>query len=132
MNDVQRLKEMGIAVWALRRPEIYPNLAEQTINLPDGCELLLVSDTLPGGEDAALFEKILASMKLRVDQARQIPPNALPLVKAHTLKWVWFCAVPEQPGLDGVATLSSPSLAVLQGDVSAKKALWQQIKHYDN
>lgn len=131
MNDVQRLKEMGIPVWELRRPELYSGIAAQDIVLPQTCQILLVSDSLPNQQDAWLFGKILASMKLVPEQARQLPPSALPLIKQHALKWVWFCGTSAQ-SLDGAWVLSSPSLAVLQHDQAAKKALWQQIKRYDN
>lgn len=131
MNDLQRLKEMGITVWDIRRPECFPDVTPKTISLPESCQLLLVSEHVPSGQEAWLFGKVLASMKLTPEQALCLPPQALRLLGDHQLVWCWFAGV-SAVSLDGVNTLTSPSLAVLDKDQSAKKALWQQIKRYES
>lgn len=131
MNDVQRLKEMGIPVWELRRPQLYPDSSPQMVALPEDCKLLLVCDSPINEKEAWLFGKILASMKLTPEQARLLPSSAVAHVTQHQLQWVWYCGVPAQGGLATAAVLTSPSLNILEHDQSAKKALWQQIKQYD-
>ncbi|CZF78971.1 DNA polymerase III subunit psi [Grimontia marina] len=131
MNDLQRLKEMGITVWDIRRPECYPDLAPQPVSLPEHCKLLLVCDAQPSEQEAWLFSKVLASMKLSVEQALYLPPQAVNLLGKHQLDWCWFAGT-QQTDIDGVKMLTSPSLAVLDNDQLAKKQLWQQIKQYES
>ncbi|PCS23535.1 DNA polymerase III subunit psi [Candidatus Enterovibrio escicola] len=134
MNDLQRLKEMGIAVWELRRPDIYPNLYREIISLPLSCKLLLICDELSNEHDAWLFGKILASIGLLPDQALRLPPAALPHVGEHALSWCWFAGVKESDlsNLKGVKRLISPALSVLHGSPTEKKALWLQIRENES
>ncbi|USH01954.1 DNA polymerase III subunit psi [Grimontia kaedaensis] len=131
MNDLQRLKEMGITVWDVRRPECYPDVSPQPVSLPDDCKLLLVCESKPTEQEALLFSKVLASMKLSVKQALHLPPQAVNLLDKHQLEWCWFAGT-QQMDIDGVKMLTSPSLAVLENDQFAKKQLWQQIKQYES
>ncbi|KXF79691.1 DNA polymerase III subunit psi [Enterovibrio coralii] len=127
MNDLQRLKEMGITVWDVRRADLFPTQTAQTIDLPSTCKLLLVCDSQPEEQDAWLFGKILSSMKLAPEEALRLPPEALSSLAEHALTWCWFAGCDgEVP--QGVKKLTSPSLSLLQNDQNAKKALWHQIK----
>ncbi len=126
MNDVQRLKNMGISVWALRKPEHYP-LHQQKIILPSTCRLLLVSDSIPDEADAWLFGKIIASMQVAPEEAMYLSPLAFSLIETHTLDWCWFAGCALQ-SIENVHVLTSLSLSHLQTDMRAKKDLWQQIK----
>ncbi|WP_028023813.1 DNA polymerase III subunit psi [Enterovibrio calviensis] len=131
MNDLQRLKEMGITVWDVKRPDLFPNNADKAIALPSSCKLLFVSDAELSVQDAWLFGKILASMKLSPEQALSLPSRAVANLGEHSLNWCWFAGVSVQT-LSGVNSLSSPALSILNDDQDAKKALWKQIKRYEN
>lgn len=129
MNDLQRLSEMGITVWDLRRPELFKEQTAKGISLPCSCKLLFVCEQIPTERDLNLFSKILESLKLSPNQALHLPPARLNL-NSHALEWCWFAQC-EPIVLDGVKCLSSPSLSQLEGDKNAKKQLWAQIKAYD-
>ncbi|MEZ8143758.1 DNA polymerase III subunit psi [Enterovibrio norvegicus FF-454] len=131
MNDLQRLKEMGITVWDIRHPVVFPENMTTAITLPPSCKLLFVSESAPNDHEAWLFGKILASMKLTPEQALRLPPRALSALGEHSLEWSWFSGVSAQ-ALPNVKALSSPSLSALNDDQNAKKALWKQIKNYEN
>lgn len=131
MNDLQRLKEMGITVWDVRRPECYPDVSPQPVSLPDDCKLLLVCESKPTEQEAWLFSKVLASMKLSVEQALYLPPQAVNLLGKHQLDWCWFAGT-QDADIEGVKRLISPSLSALDNDQLAKKQLWQQIKQYES
>ncbi|MDD1783923.1 DNA polymerase III subunit psi [Enterovibrio sp. ZSDZ35] len=127
MNDLQRLKEMGISVWEVRRADVFPNQPQQTITLPVGCKLLLICDNQPEEQDAWLFGKILSSMKLTPEDALRLPADALLAITDHNLEWCWFAGC-DGDAPHGTKKLTSPSLSLLQHDQNAKKALWHQIK----
>lgn len=126
MNDLQRLKYMGIRVWELRHPEFYSEQQALT-DLPESCRLLFVSEVIPTERDAWLFGKIIASMQISPEEVLYLPPYALSQLGSHRLSWCWFagCAVHE---MTQVQIITSPSLAALQDDIQAKKSLWHQIK----
>lgn len=130
MNDLQRLTEMGITVWDLRRPELFEQKTRKGISLPSACKLLFICDKIPNGPDLDLFNTILASVNLLPNHALHLPYACLPSLSEHTEKWCWFCAC-EPLVIEGVKCLSSPSLSTLSTDRNAKKALWQQIQAHD-
>lgn len=127
MNDLQRLKAMGITVWEVRNPQIFPNYQAAQVMVPDDCKLLFVSEHLPDIQTFPLFEKIVVSMKLSVAQTMYLPPAALQNVSHHKLTYVWFAGCPEQE-LPGAHLLTSPELSALESTPDAKQALWQRIK----
>lgn len=129
LQDIQRLKEMGIPVWQLRKPEIYGG-EQHTLSLPDTCKLLFVCDQSLNETDAWLFGRILKSMDLLPEQALQLPHAALESLAHHELIWCWYIGQP-QFKLQGVNVLTSTPLADMQQNPSAKKHLWQQICSYD-
>ncbi len=126
LDDIQRLKIMGIEVWQLRKPEHYPAHYPKVV-LPDTCRLLLVAEKLPEGEDAWLFGKIIASMKVKPAECFYLSFDAFSYLSEHQLDWCWFAGVKASP-MAKVRVLSSPSLSQLHQDINAKKALWHQIK----
>ncbi|WP_407332267.1 DNA polymerase III subunit psi [Enterovibrio sp. 27052020O] len=131
MNDLQRLKEMGITVWDVRQPDVLSVNMTKAIALPASCKLLFVSDSAPNEHEAWLFGKILASMKLTSEQALRLPARALSTLGEHSLEWCWCAGVPTHP-IAGVKALASPALSALNDDQNAKKALWKQIKSYES
>lgn len=68
------LKEMGISTFEVAHPDKLEGYQSPRY-LPTDCVLLLVADTCPQGEDATLFIKVLASMKLQPEQALHLTPG---------------------------------------------------------
>lgn len=131
MNDLQRLTEMGITVWELRRPELFNQKTPERISLPDTCKLLFVCDQFPTGQDLELFTKILSSINLLPNQTVHLSHQALSTLTEHALQWCWF--VDCDPIIfDGVRNLHSQALSKIYIDQNAKKQLWQQIKKHGN
>ncbi|WP_087021955.1 DNA polymerase III subunit psi [Thaumasiovibrio subtropicus] len=127
----QRLKAMGLQRWQLRHPHFYPDYQQPVINLPDEVVLLFVSDATLNEHDAWLFGRILASMKLEPEQARQLTSDGALQLGEHQLQWVWFAGC-EGNAPTGVNVLSSIPLAEMHQQPNAKKQLWQQICSYDS
>lgn len=123
------LKEMGLSTWELLHPERLEGYQAPRIDLPTQCSLLLVSPSLPKGQDASLFIKVLASMKLTPDQALHLSPEQLGSLGTHQLAWVWFAGCPDQE-LPDVKSLSSPLLNEIHGHQQHRRDLWQQICAY--
>ncbi len=129
INEKQYLDEMGISTWELIHPERLSGYQPALIELPTSCKLLLVSPVCPVNEPAILFEKILKSMNLTIDQAMHIEPERLTLLGEHQLEWMWFAGC-EAKALEEIKQLTSPLLADIEGNNEHKRALWQQICSY--
>ncbi|GLT14882.1 DNA polymerase III subunit psi [Vibrio algivorus] len=132
------LKEMGISTFEVAHPDKLEGYQSPGIILPNDCVLLLVAESCPQGEDATLFIKVLASMKLQPEQALHLTPGQLTQLQQHNLKWVWFA------GCDGslsnndhlpqwqlLKLLHSPALSTIHGNTQNRRDLWQQICSYD-
>lgn len=127
IDDVQRLKNMGIRVWQLRNPDHYPAHQPKVV-IPDTCRLLLVTDKVPEEADAWLFGKIIASMQVMPEECFYLSSEGFSYLSEHKLDWCWFAGTQASP-ITNVRVLNSPLLSQLQQDLNAKKALWHQIKH---
>lgn len=110
-------------------PRKVGRLSTATIDLPSSCKLLLVSPICPTNETAILFEKILKSMKLTLEQAMHIEPERLAMLGEHQLEWVWFAGC-ESNNMESAKQLTSPLLQDIDGNNEQKRALWQQICSY--
>ena len=136
----QRLQEMGVDVWEVAHPERLQGVEQRSFSLPKSCALLLVADSIPTGDEAVLFAKVLASMKLNLEQALHVTPAQLSQIIHHQLVWVWFAGVDlpdiEQSEssaafkLDGLQALNSVSLIDIPTDIQHRRQLWQQICSY--
>ncbi|WP_086983177.1 DNA polymerase III subunit psi [Vibrio aphrogenes] len=128
------LKEMGITVWELAHPERLLGYQAPGIILPADCSLLLVADACPQGQDASLFIKVLASMKLQPQQALHLTPAQVTQLQKHALTWVWFagCEAEMAETWQGVKQLTSPALADIHGNTQNRRDLWQQICSYND
>ncbi|EGQ7674887.1 TPA: DNA polymerase III subunit psi [Vibrio parahaemolyticus] len=129
INEKQYLHEMGITSWELIHPERLAGYQPPTIDLPSSCKLLLVSPICPTNETAILFEKILKSMKLTLEQAMHIEPERLAMLGEHQLEWVWFAGC-ESNSMENAKQLTSPLLQDIDGNNEQKRALWLQICSY--
>ncbi|HHF2912422.1 TPA: DNA polymerase III subunit psi [Vibrio diabolicus] len=131
INEKQYLHEMGISTWELVHPDRLAGYQSPKIDLQSSCKLLLISPVCPENETAVLFENILKSMKLTLDQALHIEPERFPLLGQHELEWVWFAGC-EAEVLPDTKQLASPLLQGVDGNTQQKRALWQQICSYNN
>ncbi len=129
INEKQYLHEMGISTWELVHPDRLAGFQSPVMALPSSCKLLLVSPLCPEKESAILFEKILKSMKLTIEQAMHIEPERLALLGEHQLEWVWFAGC-EAQAIENTKQLTSPLVEDIDGNNEHKRALWQQICSY--
>ncbi len=120
---------MGISTWELVHPDRLAGYQSPVMALPDSCKLLLVSPRCPTRESAILFEKILKSMKLTLEQAMHLEPERLALLGEHQLEWVWFAGC-EAQAMENTRLLTSPLVEDIDGNNEHKRALWQQICSY--
>ena len=123
---VSYLQEMGIQSWELTHPERLQGYEPQFTTLPQECVLLLVSPIEPSFAEKTLFEKVLKSFHLNIEQACFIYPHQLNQINVQGLDWIWFA------GCDEVTTivpkqLVSPRLADIEGNNQHRRELWQQI-----
>ena len=124
------LKEMGISTFEVAHPDKLEGYQSPGISLPNDCALLLVADTCPQGEDATLFIKVLASMKLQPEQALHLTPGQLAQLQQHSLNWVWFAGCDDSissnyhlPQWDLVKPLHSPALSAIHGNTQNRQML---------
>ncbi|MGP8307488.1 DNA polymerase III subunit psi [Vibrio sp. YIC-376] len=129
INEKQYLHEMGISTWELIHPDRLAGYHSPKIDLSSACKLLLVSPECPTNESVILFEKILKSMKLTLDQSMHLEPERLSQLGEHQLEWVWF-AGSEAKACENTKQLISPLLQEIDGNNEQKRALWQQICSY--
>lgn len=128
-HQTQYLKEMGIQYYELAHSERLQGYQAPALVLPESCKVLLVSPEYPKQQVALLFERVLKSMNLSLEQSRHIYPEQLSQVSGHQPEWVWFagCEVP----VDVQAkTLKSLKLSQIDGNNEQRRALWQQICSY--
>ncbi|KJY83680.1 DNA polymerase III subunit psi [Vibrio galatheae] len=128
-QEQQYLQEMGIQCYELAHPERLQGYATPRLELPETCQLLLVSPLIPQGGNAEMFERVLKSINLSLKQALHIYPQQLSQLGNHQLEWVWFAGC-EPAEIDKVKALNSPLLTHVDGNNQQRRALWQQICAY--
>ncbi|PMH41183.1 DNA polymerase III subunit psi [Vibrio sp. 10N.286.49.B3] len=126
----QYLQEMGIARWDLIHPERLSGYVTKPIELPASCQLLFISPVSPEGELALMFERVLKSMKLTLEQALYITPEQLANCQLSEVKWLWFAGC-ENSIETSHQCLNTPLLSDIEGNNQQRRALWQQICAYD-
>ncbi|MCK6264845.1 DNA polymerase III subunit psi [Vibrio sp. ZSDE26] len=131
-TELQYLQEMGIDAWQLSHPERLQGFQVARFNLPTTCQLLLVSNELPTGELAVMFERVLKSIKLEIDQAQHVYPEQLSALGEHNIAWVWYAGEDAQMS-ETLSTkkLTTPLLSSINGHNEHRRALWQQICSYE-
>ncbi len=127
-RPLEYLNEMGITSWELLHPQRLEQYQVPRIDLDSKARLLLVSPVCPEGALAAMFEKVLKTLPLALEQACHMTPEQLPQLGEHQLEWLWFAGC-EQPDIDfsEVKVLHSPLLSNIDGNNQERRALWQQI-----
>lgn len=121
------LQQLGITQWTLRRPNVLQG--EVAVHLPVDTRLLVVAQILPEQHDP-LFCDVLQSLGLAVADTYGLTPEQVAMLPESTECNSWRLGITEPLAVIGVQ-LSSPALAELSQDTSAKRALWQQICHYE-
>ncbi|HEI8866732.1 DNA polymerase III subunit psi [Serratia sp. AKBS12] len=122
------LQQLGITQWTLRRPGVLQG--EVAVHLPAEARLVVVASLLPEAGDP-LFCDVLRSLGLTPAQAYCLTPEQAAMLPDDSECNSWRLGIAEPLALAG-AQLSSPALAELSLDASAKRALWQQICHYEH
>ncbi len=121
------LQQMGITQYTLRRPgalhgEIAVSLSEQT-------RLLIVADVPPLLTDPFISD-VLSAMQMREHEVVVLTPEQLMMLPEDTCCASWCLGLEAPVNLPG-SHIASPVLAELYHNASAKRALWQQITHYE-
>ncbi|WP_260259821.1 DNA polymerase III subunit psi [Vibrio intestinalis] len=124
------LQQMGIDTYQLAHPQRLTGYQALEIALPSECKLLLVSPNLPQGDSAVLFERVLKSMKLSLQQALHLYPEQLPQLSTTQIEWLWFAGCASNSDIQA-NVLTSPLITEIEGNTQHRKALWQQICSYN-
>ncbi|MBU2896325.1 DNA polymerase III subunit psi [Vibrio hepatarius] len=120
------LHEMGIQVYEVQDVDKLPGYQPAPIRLPASCKLVFLSSSYPTGEDAELFEKVLQSIELTLDDALHVLPQYANLVFNQNQDWVWFSGCQVDSKIKG-KVLHSHDLSCVKADQKLRRALWQQI-----
>ncbi|MDW6091953.1 DNA polymerase III subunit psi [Vibrio rhizosphaerae] len=123
------LQEMGIQRWQLVHPERLQGVVHTPYALPSSCKLLFVSPVLPEGAQAVMFEKVLKSFHVSLEEACHIYPHSLDLVSHTDIEWFWFAGCPAPEAMAG-KLLTSPLLSQIDGHPQHRRDLWRQICSY--
>lgn len=130
ITQSQLLESMGIQQWELLHPSRLSGVKQTAIDLPESCRLLLVSPVKPEGEIVLMFEKVLKSLKLDLQQSMHLFPEQLSQLENHQLSWVWFSGS-DKLDIENTKTLESPLLSEIEGNTQERRNLWQQICSYE-
>ncbi|MDV7106106.1 DNA polymerase III subunit psi [Vibrio sp. TH_r3] len=131
-TDIQYLAEMGIQHWGLSHPARLSGVEVEPLRLPESCLLLLVSPVKPSGDMVFMFNNVLKSMKLSIEQSQHIYPEHFSQLSAAQLRWIWFAGCEPMNNIDtAVKTLTSPLLSQIEGNKQHRRDLWQQICAYE-
>ncbi|NDL61375.1 DNA polymerase III subunit psi [Acerihabitans arboris] len=123
-----QLQQLGITQWALRRPASL--LGEVAVVLPDDVRLVLIANPL-APVDHPLVGDVARCLDLTLRQLYPLTPDQAEMLPEGTRCHSWWLGGEATRSLSGV-TLSTPSLAELQGNAAAKRDLWHQICHYEH
>lgn len=121
------LQQLGITQWVLRRQGVLRGPV--AVSLSPEVRLLIVAQALPDSHNL-LFCDVLRSLGLTPAQTYGLTPDQVAMLPEDTECNSWRLGVEEPLAVVG-AQLYSPALAELSQDPRAKRALWQQIYHYE-
>lgn len=122
------LEQMGITQYRLRRPRALHG--EVAVSVPEQTRLLIVAEVPPLLTDP-LISDVLRSMLMREHEVVVLTPDQLAMLPEETRCTAWCLGIDPPPALNG-SQIASPVLAELYHNASAKRALWQQISHYES
>ncbi|WP_034912026.1 DNA polymerase III subunit psi [Erwinia sp. 9145] len=122
------LQQMGITQYTLRRPRALQG--EVSISLASETRLLIVASVPPPLSDPLLCD-VLRAMQVKEPQVMVLTPEQLAMLPDETRCVSWCLGLDAPVPLAG-SQIASPALAELYHNPNAKKALWQQISHYES
>lgn len=121
------LQQMGITQYTLRRPGALQG--EIAISLNGQTRLLIVADVPPLLTDPFISD-VLSAMQMREHEVVVLTPEQLMMLPDDTRCTSWCLGLEAPINVPG-SQIASPVLAELYHNASAKRALWQQITHYE-
>jgi len=125
----QFLQEMGIQSYELTHPERLEGFQYPKITLPSSCKLLLISPTIPEMGTAHMFERVLKTIDLTLEQTLHIFPEQCNLIEQAQLDWIWYAGSHINLNIEA-KVLNTPLLEEIDGNNDQRRALWQQICSY--
>ncbi|CDL85879.1 DNA polymerase III subunit psi [Xenorhabdus cabanillasii] len=121
------LTRLGITQWVLRSPATLRG--ELSVLIPDSTRLLIIShDHIDLSH--ALLADIFTAMGINVSSVYCITTKDVELLSESIHCPCWLLGVDITLSIQGIS-LRSPALNDLSLDGDAKRALWQQIYHYE-
>jgi len=122
------LQQMGITQYTLRRPRALQG--EVSVSLPAHTRLLIVAEDLPPLTDP-LISDVLWAMRMHEHEVMTLTPEQSAMLPDETQCVSWCLGLSTPLGVSG-SQIASPALVELYQNASAKRALWQQITHYES
>ncbi|KGT95344.1 DNA polymerase III subunit psi [Erwinia typographi] len=122
------LQQMGITQYTLRRPRALHG--EVSVSLPEQTRLLIVAEVPPSLSDP-LINDVLRAMLMDEQDVLVLTPEQLAMLPDDIRCAAWCLGIEPVPELNG-SQIASPVLAELYNNAGAKRALWQQISHYES
>nr|WP_024966958.1 DNA polymerase III subunit psi [Pantoea sp. IMH] len=122
------LQQMGITQYRLRRPRALHG--EVAVSLPENTRLLIIADAPPLLNDP-LIGDVLRAMLMQENEVVVLTPDQLAMLPDDTRCISWCMGLAAPVALAG-SQIASPALAELYDNAGAKRALWQQISHYES
>ncbi len=129
-HEQQYLHAMGIQSWDLIHPERLQGYQPAKAALDTECKLLLVSDHYPTASEVALFERVLKSFNVELQQSQYANLHNLANIDLSTLEWIWFAGCDDE-SISGIKKLRTPPLSDVDGNTQHRRDLWQQICSYE-
>ncbi|MEX0446309.1 DNA polymerase III subunit psi [Xenorhabdus sp. SGI246] len=121
------LTRLGITQWVLRSPATLRG--ELSVLIPDSTRLLIIShDNIDLSH--SLLADIFTAMGINVSSVYCITTKDVELLSESIHCPCWLLGVDITLSIQGIS-LRSPALNDLSLDGDAKRALWQQIYHYE-
>ncbi|PHM28293.1 DNA polymerase III subunit psi [Xenorhabdus budapestensis] len=121
------LTRLGIIQWVLRSPATLRG--ELSVLIPDSTRLLIISHDHTD-LNHSLFADIFTAMGINVSSVYCITTKDVELLSESIHCPCWLLGVDITLSIQGIS-LRSPALNDLSLDGDAKRALWQQIYHYE-
>ncbi len=88
-QEQQYLQAMGIQSWELTHPERLQGYQLEQVTLDPECKLLLVCSNYPTASEIALFERVLKSFHVTLEQAQYVLPHNLNRLDLSSVEWIW-------------------------------------------
>ncbi len=123
------LQQMGITQYLLRRPHVLRG--EAAVRVPESVRLLIIADT-PPHQTESLFLDVIRSLMLSPEQILVLTPRQLSMVCEDIIHPCWYLGISPVSDVSCKVAFTTPSLADLNHNADAKRALWQQICHYEH